>query len=39
VLLCNDFRAMDELLARWTPPVQPSLARRWAQMAGRQPQS
>jgi len=38
-LLCNDFRAMDELLARWTPPAQPSLARRWAQMAGRQPQS
>jgi beta-N-acetylhexosaminidase len=32
VLVCNDFRAMDELLARWTPPAQPSLARRWVRM-------
>lgn len=33
VLLCNDISAMDDLLARWTPPPQPSLARRWARMA------
>ena len=35
VLVCNGFDAMDELLARWTPPAQPSLARRWERMAGR----
>ena len=34
VLVCNDFAAMDELLARWSPPVQSQLARRWAAMAG-----
>ena len=33
VLLCNDFAAMDDLLARWTPPALPSLARRWESMA------
>jgi beta-N-acetylhexosaminidase len=33
VLLCNDFAAMDDLLARWTPPAQPSLGRRWGSMA------
>ena len=32
VLVCNDFSAMDDLLARWTPPAQPDLARRWARM-------
>ena len=36
VLLCNDFAAMDELLARWTPPAQPELARRLAAMTRRQ---
>lgn len=35
VLVCNDFGAMDELLARWTPPGQPALARRWARMSMR----
>jgi beta-N-acetylhexosaminidase len=35
VLLCNDFAAMDDLLARWAPPTQPSLARRWERMTGR----
>lgn len=35
VLACNDFGAMDDLLARWTPQAQPSLARRWARMASR----
>jgi len=35
VLVCNDFSAMDDLLARWTPPPQPALARRVARMAGR----
>lgn len=34
-LVCNDFAAMDDLLTRWSPPPQPSLARRWAQMRGR----
>lgn len=33
VLACNDFAGMDALLARWTPPSQPDLARRWARMA------
>jgi beta-N-acetylhexosaminidase len=28
VLACNDFAAMDELLARWKPPVSPQLAAR-----------
>ncbi len=32
VLVCNDFAAMDDLLARWMPPAQPDLARRWARM-------
>jgi beta-N-acetylhexosaminidase len=35
VLLCNDFAAMDDLLARWAPPARPSLARRWERMTGR----
>jgi hypothetical protein len=35
--VCNDFAAIDELLARWSPPPQPDLARRWAPMAGRTP--
>src|SRR5689334_5493807 len=35
VLVRNDFNAMDELLARWTPPSQPALARRWARMRGK----
>jgi beta-N-acetylhexosaminidase len=34
VLLCNDFAAMDDLLARFAPPPQPSLARRLARMQG-----
>src|SRR5689334_5246145 len=35
VLVCNDFAAIDDLLARWTPPAQPTLARRWdAMVAG-----
>ena len=39
VLVCNDFRAMDDLLARWTPPPQPSLGPRWDRMAARTSQS
>ena len=35
VLLCNDFAAMDDLLARFGPPPQPSLARRLERMKGR----
>ena len=35
VLVSNGFDAMDELLARWTPAAQPSLAQRWAPMAVR----
>jgi len=35
VLVCNDFAVMDDLLARWTPPAQPALARRWHTMAAR----
>ena len=34
VLVCNDFSEMDTLLARWSPPPQPALARRMARMAG-----
>lgn len=34
-LLCNDFRAMDDLLSRWRPPAQPNLARRWERMVRR----
>jgi len=37
VLACNDFGLMDDLLARWTPPVQPALARRWQRMARQRP--
>ena len=37
VLVCNGFDAMDDLLARWAPPAQPSLARRWARMAASTP--
>ena len=36
VLVCNDFAAMDALLARWSPPAQPSLERRWSRMAAAQ---
>jgi beta-N-acetylhexosaminidase len=32
VLVCNDFSAMDDLLARWSPPPQPALTGRWAAM-------
>ncbi len=32
VLVCNDFDTMDDLLARWLPPLQPDLARRWSRM-------
>ena len=35
VLLCNDFAAMDDLLARFAPPPQPHLARRMERMKGR----
>jgi beta-N-acetylhexosaminidase len=43
VLACNDFAAIDDMLTRWTPPIdvkQPAeqlatLARRWQMMAGR----
>jgi beta-N-acetylhexosaminidase len=35
VLVCNDFGAIDDLLARWQPAPQPSLARRTARMSGR----
>jgi beta-N-acetylhexosaminidase len=35
ILVCNDFVAMDDVLARWSPPPQRDLARRWARMAGR----
>jgi len=35
VLLCNDFPAMDDLLARFAPPRQPALARRWALVRAR----
>src|SRR5207248_11184910 len=28
VLACNDFAAMDDLLARWTPSIPPQLAHR-----------
>lgn len=34
VLVCNDFAAIDDLLARWTPASQPALARRWNTMVG-----
>ena len=33
VLVCNDFGAMDDLLARWTPPLQDQLQRRWRAIA------
>jgi len=35
VLACNDFAAVDDLLARWQPEVQPDLARRAAAMVGK----
>lgn len=35
ILVCNDFVAMDDVLARWSPPPQRELARRWARMDGR----
>jgi beta-N-acetylhexosaminidase len=35
VLACNDFTAMDALLARWRPAPAPRLAARAAAMAGR----
>ena len=34
VLACNDFAAMDELLARWTPQASPQLAPRMERMSG-----
>lgn len=39
VLVCNDFAAMDDLLARWAPPAQPALARRWRMMVVREGRS
>jgi beta-N-acetylhexosaminidase len=35
VLVCNDFGAMEDLLARWQPPANPRLAARAAVMHGR----
>ena len=35
ILVCNDFTAMDDVLAHWSPPVQRELQRRWQPMAGR----
>jgi beta-N-acetylhexosaminidase len=35
VLACNDFGAMEDLVARWQPPVNPRLAARTAAMQGR----
>jgi beta-N-acetylhexosaminidase len=35
VLACNDFAAMDDLLARWRPAREPALAARTAAMQGR----
>jgi len=39
VLACNDFAALDSLLAHWVPPFGAertvALARRWQRMAGR----
>lgn len=35
VLVCNDFAAMDELIARWRLPANPRLAARSAAMEGR----
>ncbi|MGE5089557.1 MAG: beta-N-acetylhexosaminidase [Candidatus Levyibacteriota bacterium] len=35
VLVCNGFAAMDELLARWQPPLQPELARRYSLLSRR----
>jgi beta-N-acetylhexosaminidase len=34
VLVCNDFGAMEDLLARWQPPANPRLAARAAAMHG-----
>ncbi len=34
VLACNDFAAMDDLLARWTPAAAPQLAARLEKMSG-----
>ena len=36
VLACNDFAAMDDLLARWSPPSSPLLAARLEKMSGAQ---
>ncbi len=35
VLVCNGFDAMDDLLARWQPPRQPELERRYALLSRR----
>jgi beta-N-acetylhexosaminidase len=35
VLACNDFGAMEDLIARWRPPGNPRLAARTALMQGR----
>jgi beta-N-acetylhexosaminidase len=37
VLACNDFAAADDLLSRWRPAPDSSLARRVARMEGREP--
>jgi beta-N-acetylhexosaminidase len=35
VLACNDFAAMDDLLARWSPPANPLLEPRMRRMQAR----
>jgi beta-N-acetylhexosaminidase len=35
VLACNDFAAIDQLLARWTPPANPMLEARLRRMQAR----
>jgi len=35
VLVCNDFSAMDALLARWSPPVSPTQEQRMERMRFR----
>jgi beta-N-acetylhexosaminidase len=35
VLVCNDFSAMDALLARWSPTVSPTQQQRMERMRRR----
>lgn len=34
-LVCNGFDAIDDLLARWQPPAQPDLVRRYQRVSSR----